>query len=170
MWVAGPRRRSLNAWVDWMRRSKVRGYRIEPGEIETVANEVRGVQRCIVATTGSSAQDVRLVLYAAVPDNSAAVMATLRDSLRKRLPEYMIPQSVIRVAAIPLLPNGKVDLRALHALSPEPGEAHRQLHRPGRSRSWRCTACGANYCIWIRLGESRISSRSADTHSWRCAW
>ncbi|MEY2855025.1 MAG: Linear gramicidin synthase subunit, partial [Pseudomonadota bacterium] len=94
---------------------KVRGYRIEPGEIESVAANVEGVSRAIVTTSASSDQDVRLLLHVQVAGKTADVVAALREELRKRLPEYMIPGAIIPVDAIPLLPNGKTDFARLPA-------------------------------------------------------
>jgi amino acid adenylation domain-containing protein len=94
---------------------KVRGYRIEPGEIESVAGTVDGVSRAIVTTSASSEQDVRLLLHVQITGNTTGVIAALREELRRRLPEYMIPGAIIPVDTIPLLPNGKTDYARLPA-------------------------------------------------------
>lgn len=95
---------------------KVRGYRIEPGEIEAVAATVEGVKRAIVATNSTSEQDVRLALYVEAPGRPE-VIAALREELRRRLPDYMVPGTLVAVDAIPLLPNGKTDFARLSALT-----------------------------------------------------
>jgi amino acid adenylation domain-containing protein len=89
---------------------KIRGYRVEPAEIEHVLQTVAGVREGAVVAVGEVAEQ-RLVAYvvadAMVPD------AAIRDSLGERLPDYMVPGTLVRVSALPRLENGKVDRRAL---------------------------------------------------------
>jgi amino acid adenylation domain-containing protein len=97
---------------------KVRGYRIELGEIEAGCNELPGVAQSVVLAREDNPGDVRLVAYltlAASNTKAAFDEAALRTHLRGRLPEYMLPQHVVVLPAIPLLPNGKVDRKALPA-------------------------------------------------------
>lgn len=94
---------------------KVRGYRIEPGEIESVAATVEGVSRAIVVTSMPSEQDVRLLLCLQVAGSETQIVAAVREELRSRLPEYMIPGAIVVVREIPLLPNGKTDYARLAA-------------------------------------------------------
>jgi amino acid adenylation domain-containing protein len=98
---------------------KIRGFRIEPGEIEAllaahpavregavVVQEVRGERRlsaCVVPRA---------------PEDPAGLSATLREYLRSRLPDVMVPPSWTVLDALPLTPNGKVDRRALAQLAP----------------------------------------------------
>jgi amino acid adenylation domain-containing protein len=92
---------------------KVRGYRIELGEIEARCNEAQGVARSVVITREDQPGDVRLVAYL-VPSPGATIdLAELDRQLRARLPQYMVPQHVMVLDAIPQLPNGKVDRKAL---------------------------------------------------------
>ncbi|MEJ7688407.1 MAG: condensation domain-containing protein [Variovorax sp.] len=92
---------------------KVRGYRIELGEIEARCNEAPGVARSVVVTREDQPGDVRLVAYL-VPDAGAAFdKEAIGQHLRLGLPQYMLPQHLVALDAIPLLPNGKVDRRAL---------------------------------------------------------
>jgi non-ribosomal peptide synthetase component F/thioesterase domain-containing protein len=94
---------------------KVRGYRIELGEIEAGCNEVAAVAQSVVLAREDHPGDVRLVAYLTPNPGMAFDEAALRAHLRGRLPEYMLPQHVCVLEAMPLLPNGKVDRKALPA-------------------------------------------------------
>ena len=92
---------------------KIRGLRIELGEIETVLSEHKGVNQALIAIRENALNDKTLVAYL-VPKTGCEVTAgELREHLRKRLPEYMIPQYFVILKEFPLLPNGKIDRRGL---------------------------------------------------------
>jgi amino acid adenylation domain-containing protein len=93
---------------------KVRGYRIELGEIEANLAAHPDVQAAVVVTREDQPGDVRIVAYV-VPRSTPVVQDALRDWLRRTLPEYMVPQHVVDLPAIPLLPNGKLDRKSLPA-------------------------------------------------------
>ena len=92
---------------------KVRGYRIELGEIESVLADVPQVARAVVMAREDRPGDVRLVAYVVARERTAPDEETLRSSLKDRLPDYMLPQHIMQLDAIPLLPNGKIDRKAL---------------------------------------------------------
>lgn len=92
---------------------KVRGYRIELGEIETACNELASVAQSVVLAREDHPGDVRLVAYLALTANGEFDETAWRTHLREKLPDYMLPQHVVVLDAIPLLPNGKVDRKAL---------------------------------------------------------
>ncbi|MEW5926223.1 MAG: amino acid adenylation domain-containing protein [Gemmatimonadota bacterium] len=89
---------------------KVRGFRIEPGEIEAALLEHPGVREAVVTARGEGAGR-RLVAH--VAGEGAADAARLREALRARLPEYMVPAAFVALERLPLTPNGKVDRAAL---------------------------------------------------------
>jgi amino acid adenylation domain-containing protein len=91
---------------------KVRGYRIEPGEIEAALDSHPGVAHSVVVAREDVPGDVRLLAYL-VPRAAATDEAQLRDHLRARLPAYMLPQHFIALPHLPLLPNGKINRGAL---------------------------------------------------------
>lgn len=93
---------------------KIRGYRVEPNEIIAVLNRHTAVQASAVIERGDDTDNQHLVAYIVVNAGHASPTATeLRDLLRSRLPEYMIPAAFVVVPDLPLTPNGKLDREAL---------------------------------------------------------
>ena len=92
---------------------KMRGVRIELGEIESVLRTHPSLHAAVVAVSGASG-DERLIAYV-VPNDSAPAPSALRRFVQDRLPDYMVPASFVSLDTLPLLPNGKVDRRALPA-------------------------------------------------------
>ncbi len=90
---------------------KVRGFRVELGEIEAALLAHPGIRDAAVLALGVDG-DRRLVAYVAGETGFAA----LRGYLKEKLPEYMVPSAAVVLAALPLTPNGKVDRRALARL------------------------------------------------------
>lgn len=92
---------------------KLRGYRIELGEIEAKLIQHEAVERAVVLVREDEPGDVRLVAYVVLTNGASIEAKELRKSLRSDLPEYMLPNHIVNLPAIPLLPNGKIDRRAL---------------------------------------------------------
>lgn len=90
---------------------KIRGYRIEIGEIENTLRESQDVKQCVVTTLDDEAAGKRLVAYVVTDDNFNK--ESIRQNLLLKLPEYMVPRTIIKIDHIPLTPNGKVDKKAL---------------------------------------------------------
>ena len=92
---------------------KLRGFRIEPGEIEGALRQVPGVADCRVVCRESSAGAAQLVAYYIPAVGGAPLEEHLRAGVANTLPSQMIPSAFIAVPAFPLTPNGKLDHRAL---------------------------------------------------------
>ena len=93
---------------------KLRGFRIELGEIEVALARYPGVREAVVIVREDVPGDKRLVAYL-VSDQQALTIAPVREFLTGKLPNYMLPSAVVRMDAMPLTPNGKVDRKALPA-------------------------------------------------------
>jgi amino acid adenylation domain-containing protein len=92
---------------------KVRGFRIEPGEIETVLASHPAVEQAVVVAHGDGPADRSLVAYLLLRGDQAPTSTALREYLAARLPRYSVPAAFVRVDALPLSPNGKIDRRRL---------------------------------------------------------
>ncbi|MFL5382179.1 MAG: amino acid adenylation domain-containing protein, partial [Longimicrobiaceae bacterium] len=98
---------------------KIRGIRIEPGEVESALLEHPGVREAVVVAReapSSIAGDRRLVGYVVAAEGASLSPAALREHLRARLPEHMVPSAVVELESLPQTPSGKLDRKAL----PEP--------------------------------------------------
>jgi natural product biosynthesis luciferase-like monooxygenase protein len=95
------------------RQVKVRGFRVEPAEIEAALARHDTVRAAVVAGRAGAAGDVRLVAYVVPAPGAEPAAGELLAALRLDLPEYMVPASVVTVERLPLGPSGKIDLSAL---------------------------------------------------------
>jgi amino acid adenylation domain-containing protein len=100
---------------------KLRGHRVELGEVEAALREHPAVRAAVVTAREDIPGEKQLVAYL-VPTGSVPGVSELRNFLHQRLPDFMVPSAFVTLAELPLSPNGKVDRRAL----PAPNEA-----RPG---------------------------------------
>ncbi|MUH00714.1 amino acid adenylation domain-containing protein, partial [Scytonema sp. UIC 10036] len=92
---------------------KIRYFRIELGEIEAVLSQHGNVQACCVVAREDTRGDKRLVAYMVPYPHQTITVSELRQFLKAKLPEYMIPGAFVVLESLPLTPNGKVDRRAL---------------------------------------------------------
>ncbi|MDB9509542.1 amino acid adenylation domain-containing protein, partial [Microcystis aeruginosa CS-338/01] len=102
---------------------KIRGFRIELGEIETVLSQHSGVKTAVVIAQKDETNQKRLVAYiipqieiiSTPKEENSLNITQLRQFLKAKLPEYMIPSAFVILESLPLTPNGKIDHRALPA-------------------------------------------------------
>ena len=99
---------------------KWRGFRIEPGEIETLLSRHDSIRQAVVVLREDTPGDKRLVAYVVAGDTPVDSNA-LRLHLREQLPEFMVPSLIVELDALPLTPSGKLARRALPV--PDYGEA-----------------------------------------------
>ncbi|TRT98013.1 MAG: amino acid adenylation domain-containing protein, partial [Microcystis aeruginosa Ma_AC_P_19900807_S300] len=92
---------------------KLRGFRIELGEIEAVLSQNDAVQSSCVIVREDNPGDKRLVAYVVPQPEINLTINEIRQFLRAKLPDYMVPTAFILLDAFPLTPNGKIDRRAL---------------------------------------------------------
>ena len=98
---------------------KIRGFRLEPEEIETVLKTHPAVGQAIVLATETIPGEKRLIAYVVSAPESGPTAMELDAFLRKKLPAYMVPATFVFLGSLPLTPNGKIDRRGLPAPSPE---------------------------------------------------
>ncbi|MCP4702406.1 MAG: amino acid adenylation domain-containing protein, partial [Gammaproteobacteria bacterium] len=103
--------------IEYLRRIdfqiKIRGLRVELGEIETAIEQDEAVQQAVVIVREDQPGDKRLAAYIASKPQQLPTGTELRAVLKKKLPDYMVPAAFVMLDKIPLTPNGKVDRRAL---------------------------------------------------------
>ncbi|ASS74698.1 hypothetical protein CIG75_06735 [Tumebacillus algifaecis] len=134
------------------RQIKVRGFRIEQGEIEASLLNHPAVQAAYVQVREDGSGDKRLVAYVATGGHAVTV-SDLRLALKERLPDYMVPSAFVLLDSLPLTPNGKVDSFALPA--PELGVTREQALLEPRNETEAVLAA-----IWQELlGIDRIGVR-----------
>ena len=92
---------------------KIRGFRVELEEIEQALRSHTGVLDCVVVLHEDSDGDKRLCAYVVGEPGSELKISELRNYLKTKLPSYMVPASFELIEALPLLPSGKINRRAL---------------------------------------------------------
>jgi len=94
---------------------KIRGYRVEVGEIEAALLGLGSIKAAVVHAQSNDPGEQRLVAYVVPATGSNPTVSELRRVLVQTLPDYMIPSTFVFLDTLPLLPNGKIDRRALPA-------------------------------------------------------
>ncbi|MDB6114914.1 MAG: non-ribosomal peptide synthetase [Lacunisphaera sp.] len=94
---------------------KLRGHRIELGEIEAALMQHSSVRQAVVVLRADTADDPRLVAYLVPAGDEEPAEKALRDFLKQKLPDHMVPATFVSLPQLPLTPNGKVDRKQLPA-------------------------------------------------------
>jgi len=107
------------------RQLKIRGFRVEPGEIEAAIAAIPRVRESVVVAREDVPGDRRLVAYVVLAPGATLAIAELKAALAPRLPDHLQPSAVVVLDRIPTTAGGKLDLRALPApgASTPPGAA-----------------------------------------------
>ena len=96
---------------------KIRGFRIELGEIEAAIKQHEAVRDAVVVVRQDEEGEKRLVAYVVLRSPNAGSSDTIREFLRVKLPDYMIPSSFVMLENLPLTANGKINYQALRTAS-----------------------------------------------------
>src|SRR5205823_2405100 len=94
---------------------KLRGFRIELGEIEEVLRQHPDVHNAVVVVREDTPDNKYLVAYLAVAQQQPSILSSIQNSLKEKLPAYMIPSTFVMLDTLPLTTSGKIDRRSLPA-------------------------------------------------------
>jgi amino acid adenylation domain-containing protein len=129
---------------------KIRGYRIEPGEIERALLQHEGVREAVVVAREGGSGEKQLVGYvvrAGGVEGGGTRSEDLREYLRGKVPEYMVPRVVVELEELPLTANGKVDRRRLPGVEDGGGAQEREREYEGPRTAVEEILCG----IWAEV-------------------
>src|SRR6185503_2120343 len=93
-------------------RVKIRGYQIEIAEVENVLRSHAAVRDAVGLARQDDSGETRFIIYFTAASRGVLTTSELREYLSKTLPDYMIPSAFVRLDAMPVTPNGKIDRRA----------------------------------------------------------
>ena len=110
-------------WDAWTIRSKIRGFRVELGEVEAALSRHANLREVTVLAREDQPGEKRLVAYVVSREEPRPSATELRRFLRRQLPEYMVPAAFVWLERLPLTTSGKIDRAALP--SPNPLERER---------------------------------------------
>jgi amino acid adenylation domain-containing protein len=96
---------------------KVRGYRVEPSEVSTVLSQHPAVQASLVIATDDAPGEKQLVAYLVLSAGTTVSATALREYLRQRVPDYMVPASFVAIPNLPVTEQGKVNRAALPSVN-----------------------------------------------------
>ena len=133
------------------RQVKIRGVRIELGEVEAALMQNSAVQQAVVLVQAVQANDKRLVAYV-VLDERAVAVDELRSRLRQQLPDYMMPAAFVQIEAVPLTPNGKVDRSALPAADLTERQSEQALVLPRNANEQQIAEIWADVLALAQVG------------------
>jgi aspartate racemase len=131
---------------------KIRGYRVEPGEVEGALAAHPAVQAATTVARRNNSGTNQLFAYVVPQPNQKVEESELREFLASKLPSYMVPARILSLSTLPLTPNGKIDRSALPEPGPDSMQSDPQLQVPPRTPIEE-TLCS----IWCEvLGRARV--------------
>ena len=127
-------RLTANGMIEFVERKdfqvKIRGHRVELGEVEAALNDIAGIKEAAVIARDDGSMGTQLVAYVVTEEAGTADAGILRHDLGERLPTYMIPSAFVVLDKLPLTPTGKINRKALPPPPPNRGEAERTFVAP----------------------------------------
>jgi acyl carrier protein len=133
---------------------KIRGHRVELGEIEALLNEHPSVRESVVVARDTSSGDKRLVAYVVLRDGHSATPRQLRQYAQDKLPDHMVPAQVVSMTAFPQTPNKKIDRKALPVVDVDVTEHQSDFEPPATTVEQNLAA------LWSELLETpRVDRR-----------
>ncbi|MFF9202003.1 amino acid adenylation domain-containing protein [Streptomyces sp. NPDC014986] len=145
------------------RQVKIRGHRIELGEVEAVLARHPSVRQCVVSSVRGPDGRPRLVAHLSPRGAGEAPTAgELADSLRERLPDYMVPGRFVILDQLPVTANGKIDHAALTAAAPVAAPGAAPAGSPAADAGAAGDAAAAGECAAAPAGDAAVSSPHAD--------
>jgi amino acid adenylation domain-containing protein len=96
---------------------KLRGYRVEPIEVSTVLAQHPAVQNCVVIATEDSPSEKQLIAFVVLTPEAPVSAKALREHLRRRVPDYMVPSAFVSIPNLPITEQGKINRAALAGLN-----------------------------------------------------
>ncbi len=137
---------------------KLRGFRIEPGDVEHALTRHPAVREAVVMVREDQPDDKRLVGYVVVAEDAETPPTReLQQFVREQLPDYMVPSAVVTLPAIPLTANGKLDRSRL----PRPEASSAKYRAPESAREVALCGIFAEVLGAERVASTTTSSRSA---------
>ncbi len=140
---------------------KIRGFRVEPAEIEAALTRHPAVAQAVVTGHDMVGGETRLVAYVIPAGTAAPTVSALRGALSRTLPEYMVPSVFVTQPVLPLTPNGKVDRAALPAPTSTRPELDVRFRAP-RTRTEALLAGIWAEVLWPSAGASDVERVGVD--------
>lgn len=100
-------------------RLKIRGHSIQAEEVELALQRIRGIAQAAVTAHKDPYGDDRMIAYVAPSERKIPTIGQIREALKEKLPDYMLPSKVVILNKLPLNPNGKVDRHELPVPPPD---------------------------------------------------
>jgi amino acid adenylation domain-containing protein len=115
---------------------KIRGFRVELAEVEAAILGLPGIKQAAVVLSEDPRGEKRLVGYVVEAESKPLSVATLRSTLREKVPEHMVPSEIVALQTLPLTPSGKLDRSALSSMAKRRDERAANYAMPQSPLEW----------------------------------